>query len=131
MGDLLKKRPAGWTVQLGAIVAFALLAVVVVPLLNQAGVIADYRLNLWGKYLCYAVLAVSLNLLWGYTGLLCLGQCLFFSLGGYAIGMHLMLIIEKTRCITAHCQTLWISSATRRCRRTGCLLRVSGLRRLR
>ena len=95
MVDLLRSRPPGWAVQLGVIVAFALIAVVVVPLLNQAGVIADYKLNLWGKYLCYAVLAVSLNLLWGYTGLLCLGQCLFFSLGGYAIGMHLMLMIGE------------------------------------
>jgi len=41
------------------------------------------------------VLAVGVNLLWGYTGLLSLGQCLFFSLGGYALGMHLMLMIGK------------------------------------
>lgn len=95
MGDFLKKRPAGWAVELGLIVAFALVSVVLVPLMNREGVIEDYKLNLWGKYLCYAVLAVSLNLLWGYTGLLCLGQCLFFSLGGYAMGMHLMLMIGE------------------------------------
>ncbi|MGE9295812.1 MAG: urea ABC transporter permease subunit UrtC [Puniceicoccales bacterium] len=57
--------------------------------------ISDFRLNLWGKYLCYAALAISLNLLWGYTGLLCLGQGLFFALGGYAMGMHLMLMIGE------------------------------------
>ena len=57
--------------------------------------ISDFRINLWGKYLCYAVLALGVNLLWGYTGLLSLGQCLFFSLGGYALGMHLMLKIGR------------------------------------
>jgi len=46
---------------------------------------------LWGKYITYAVLAMSLTLLWGYTGLLCLCQSLFFALGAYAFGMYLML----------------------------------------
>lgn len=58
--------------------------------------VSDFRLNLWGKYLCYAALAISLNLLWGYTGLLCLGQGLFFALGGYALGMHLMLMTSQS-----------------------------------
>ncbi|MGJ8657712.1 MAG: urea ABC transporter permease subunit UrtC [Akkermansiaceae bacterium] len=53
----------------------------------------SFTLSVWGKYLCYAVLAISLNMLWGYTGLLCLGQCLFFAVGGYAFGMYLMLMI--------------------------------------
>src|SRR6185369_5158289 len=43
----------------------------------------------------YAVLALGIDLLWGYTGLLSLGQCLFFSLGGYSLGMYLMLMIGK------------------------------------
>jgi urea transport system permease protein len=55
--------------------------------------VSTFTLSLGGKYLCYAVLALSVDLLWGYTGLLSLGQCLFFSLGGYALGMHLMLMI--------------------------------------
>ena len=55
--------------------------------------ISTFTLSLCGKYLCYAILALSVDLLWGYTGLLSLGQCLFFSLGGYALGMHLMLMI--------------------------------------
>lgn len=50
---------------------------------------------MWGKYLCYAVLAISVDLLWGYTGLLSLGQALFFTLGGYMLGMNLMLMIGK------------------------------------
>jgi urea transport system permease protein len=57
--------------------------------------ISDFTLNLWGKYFTYAVLAISIDLLWGYTGLLCLGQCLFFALGGYALGMYLMLKIGR------------------------------------
>jgi urea ABC transporter permease protein UrtC len=79
----------------------ALLLLVVLPLLNAYGTpgstfhVTDYNINLWGKYLCYGILAISVNLLWGYTGLLSLAQCLFFSLGGYALGMHLMLKIGK------------------------------------
>lgn len=71
----------------------ALFLVVGLPALNAAGVVEDFTLNTWGKYLCYAILAISVDLLWGYTGLLCLGQCLFFALGGYMLGMHLMLKI--------------------------------------
>ena len=80
----------------GELIAVGLLAIVVVlvlPLANQQGWISDFRINLWGKYLCYAILAISVDLLWGYTGLLSLGQALFFSLGGYMIGMHLMRMI--------------------------------------
>lgn len=55
--------------------------------------VSPFTLSLCSKYLCYAVLALSVDLLWGYTGLLSLGQCLFFSLGGYALGMYLMLKI--------------------------------------
>ncbi|MDO8539259.1 MAG: urea ABC transporter permease subunit UrtC [Opitutaceae bacterium] len=72
---------------------FAFLALVVFPLLNSAGVISHFTLNLWGKYLCYALLAISVDLLWGYTGLLSLGQALFFALGGYMHGMYLMRMI--------------------------------------
>ncbi|MBC2604077.1 urea ABC transporter permease subunit UrtC [Puniceicoccus vermicola] len=83
------------------IIIVTLIVVVAMPMLNAFGsessffFVSDYQLNLWGKYLCYAGLAVSLNLLWGYTGLLCLGQGLFFALGGYALGMHLMLKIGE------------------------------------
>jgi urea transport system permease protein len=73
----------------------ALFLVVVMPSLNAAGVVSDFTLNTWGKYVCYAILAIAVDLLWGYTGLLSLGQALFFSLGGYMLGMHLMLMIGK------------------------------------
>jgi urea transport system permease protein len=45
---------------------------------------------LWGKYLCYALLALSLDLVWGYCGILSLGHGAFFALGGYAMGMYMM-----------------------------------------
>ena len=79
----------------------AVVAIVVLPSLNaftpdgSALHISNYSINLYGKYLSYAILAISVDVLWGYTGLLSLGQCLFFSLGGYALGMHLMLMIGK------------------------------------
>ena len=69
------------------------LLTVIFPVLNAHGLLSDYRITLWGKYLCYALLAISVDLLWGYTGLLSLGQALFFSLGGYMFGMYLMLQI--------------------------------------
>ncbi len=80
-------------VELTAAVVIAVLLVVVLPALNAAGVVSNFTINLWGKYLCYGLLAISVDLLWGYTGLLSLGQALFFSLGGYMLGMHLMLMI--------------------------------------
>jgi urea transport system permease protein len=72
------------------------LVVIVVPILNQAVPpssafhISAYGLTLVGKYLCYALLALSVDLIWGYCGILSLGQAAFFSLGGYAMGMYLM-----------------------------------------
>lgn len=73
--------------------ALAAFFLVVFPLLNARGVVSDFTINLWGKYFCYALLAISVDLLWGYTGLLSLGQALFFSLGGYMMGMYLMRMI--------------------------------------
>jgi urea transport system permease protein len=52
--------------------------------------VSDFTINLYGKYLCYSIVGISVDLLWGYTGLLSLGQCLFFALGGYMMGMYLM-----------------------------------------
>jgi urea transport system permease protein len=55
--------------------------------------VSNFTINLYGKYLCYAILAISVDLLWGYVGLLSLGQALYFSLGGYMMGMYLMRLI--------------------------------------
>ena len=52
--------------------------------------VPSHIVALLGKYLCYALLAVSLDLIWGYAGILSLGHGAFFALGGYAIGMHMM-----------------------------------------
>ena len=80
-------------IEIVAVATIAVFLTVIFPLLNARGHISNFTVNLWGKYLCYALLAISVDLLWGYTGLLSLGQALFFSLGGYMIGMHLMLMI--------------------------------------
>ena len=81
--------------ELAGFLAAALALCVLLPVLNTSGTVSDFTLNTWGKYLCYALLAISVDLLWGYTGLLSLGQALFFSLGGYMIGMYLMLMIGE------------------------------------
>jgi urea transport system permease protein len=57
--------------------------------------ISDYTVALAGKIMCYAIVAVAMDLIWGYTGILSLGHGLFFALGGYAMGMHLMRMIGR------------------------------------
>src|SRR5712672_1119164 len=52
--------------------------------------VPTYLVALWGKYVCYALLALSIDLIWGYCGILSLGHGAFFALGGYAMGMYLM-----------------------------------------
>ncbi|WP_420821179.1 urea ABC transporter permease subunit UrtC [Sneathiella limimaris] len=52
--------------------------------------VPTYMVSLLGKYLCYALLALSVDLIWGYCGILSLGHGAFFALGGYAMGMYLM-----------------------------------------
>ena len=71
-------------------------AVLIVALLNllvpaESGLhVSSYTVSLLGKYLCYALLALALDLVWGYCGILSLGHGAFFALGGYAMGMYLM-----------------------------------------
>jgi urea transport system permease protein len=75
------------------------LLLLVIPLLNVLPPadswfhVSDFTMNLLGKFLAFAILALGLDLIWGYTGILSLGQGVFFGLGAYAIGMHLMLNI--------------------------------------
>jgi urea transport system permease protein len=78
--------------------ALAMLLVVVLPICNALTpgsplFVSDFTLNLFGKFLTYAILALGLDLLWGYAGVLSLGHGVFFGLGAYAMGMHLMLEI--------------------------------------
>ncbi len=82
---------AGWL-----FVAVIAIAAVLVPLsalgLPQTSpfYMPSYLVQLVGKYLCYAILAIALDLVWGYCGILSLGHGAFFALGGYAMGMYLM-----------------------------------------
>jgi urea transport system permease protein len=72
-----------------------------VPILNSVTApgsalhVPDYLVALLGKFLCFAIVAVAMDLLWGYTGILSLGHGVFFALGGYAMGMYLMLSIGE------------------------------------
>jgi urea transport system permease protein len=52
--------------------------------------VSDFVISVAGKYLCYAILALAIDLVWGYAGILTLGHAAFFALGGYAMGMYLM-----------------------------------------
>jgi urea transport system permease protein len=81
-----------------AFLAAAVLLVVVLPALNALPQgsplrVSNFTLNLFGKFLTYAILALGIDLIWGYTGVLSLGHGVFFGLGAYAMGMHLMLEI--------------------------------------
>jgi urea transport system permease protein len=89
-GDGRFDRGASWFLVVLAAVAIA------VPLLNQvvpsssALHVSAFGITLIGKYLCYGMLALAVDLIWGYCGILSLGHAAFFALGGYAMGMYLM-----------------------------------------
>jgi urea transport system permease protein len=75
------------------VIAVALVAVPLLNLLTPEGSalhVPIWLVSLMGKYLCYAILALALDLVWGYCGILSLGHGAFFALGGYAMGMYLM-----------------------------------------
>jgi urea transport system permease protein len=83
--------------KIGAIIVALLVgSALLLPLMNLALpaesplAVSTYSLSLLGKYLCFAMLALSLDLVWGYCGILSLGHGAFFALGGYAMGMYLM-----------------------------------------
>ena len=92
----LYSRPT-WAIVLGA----WLLLAVVVPILHLAVPassalhLGGYAVTLGGKILCYATVALAMDLVWGYAGILSLGHGLFFALGGYAMGMYLMRAIGR------------------------------------
>ena len=79
-----------------ALGVFLVLALLVVPLLNLAVApesafhVSAYAITLIGKIMCYALVAVAMDLIWGFGGILSLGHGLFFALGSYAFGMYLM-----------------------------------------
>ena len=87
----------GWLLTFGLLFA----AIVLIPILNVFVSeesflhVPDYMFPLLGKYLCYAMVALAVDLIWGYAGILSLGHGVFFSMGGYAMGMYLMRSIGK------------------------------------
>ncbi|MCA6216889.1 urea ABC transporter permease subunit UrtC [Ideonella sp. B7] len=82
----------GWTT-VAVVTAVVAVLVPVLNLLVPAGSplhLSDYAVALIGKIMCYAICALAMDLIWGYTGILSLGHGVFFALGGYAMGMYLM-----------------------------------------
>ncbi|OWW21527.1 urea ABC transporter permease subunit UrtC [Noviherbaspirillum denitrificans] len=102
MSPSLFSRPA-WT---GILACAGILALL--PVLNLAFEpghalhVSSYTVALVGKFMCYAIAALALDLVWGYTGILSLGHGLFFALGGYAHGMYLMRSIGKDGVYQSH-----------------------------
>jgi urea transport system permease protein len=92
LSALLRNHERGGFILLAVLAA----ACVIVPVCNLLVPAAwpihvpTFTVTLLGKYLCFALLAVALDLVWGYVGILSLGHAAFFALGGYAMGMHLM-----------------------------------------
>ena len=84
----------GWA-RLALLVVITLI-LIGIPVLNlvvpadSALHLSDYAVSLLGKIMCYAICALAMDLIWGYTGILSLGHGLFFALGGYGMGMYLM-----------------------------------------
>ena len=75
------------------VIALILIGIPVLNLVvpaNSAFHLSDYAVSLLGKIMCYAICALAMDLIWGYTGILSLGHGLFFALGGYGMGMYLM-----------------------------------------
>ncbi|NIF47447.1 urea ABC transporter permease subunit UrtC [Enterobacter sp. Ap-1006] len=88
----LGRKAPRLTLVLGTLLVILLLTLPFLTLLPASNPLSlsTYTLTLIGKILCYAIIAVALDLVWGYAGLLSLGHGLFFALGGYAMGMYLM-----------------------------------------
>lgn len=92
-----------WLALTATVIVLALL-----PLLNLVLVaghplhVSAYAVALLGKFMCYALAALALDLVWGYTGILSLGHGLFFALGGYAHGMYLMRAIGRDGVYQSH-----------------------------
>lgn len=83
---------SSWSAFLVALLAVCALAPVLNLMVPQGSAfhLSDYAIALLGKIMCYAICALAMDLIWGYTGILSLGHGLFFALGGYAMGMYLM-----------------------------------------
>ena len=77
-------------IELGIVVGVGLVLLLVMPaIFNATG--QGFRINLLGRFMALSIAALAIDLIWGFTGLLSLGHGVFFTLGGYALGMHLKL----------------------------------------
>jgi urea transport system permease protein len=87
---LLSKK--GWSAFLVALIVVCAIAPVLNLMVPEGSVfhLSDFAVSLIGKIMCYAICALAMDLIWGYTGILSLGHGLFFALGGYMMGMYLM-----------------------------------------
>ncbi|SEM02898.1 amino acid/amide ABC transporter membrane protein 2, HAAT family [Chitinophaga rupis] len=72
-------------------ILFILFFAVVLPVGNMLGLVSVNSISLWGRYFCFAIAALGIDLIWGYTGIMSMCQAFFFCLGGYCMGMHLLL----------------------------------------
>ncbi|AEF39053.1 Urea ABC transporter, permease protein UrtC [Hoyosella subflava DQS3-9A1] len=91
----IPKADRSWFERYGVVLGFAvgaLMLFVVAP-----AVLSDFRLNLLGKFLCFAIVAVGIGLAWGRGGMLTLGQGVFFGLGAYMMAMHMKLADAEIR----------------------------------
>jgi len=82
----------GWiAIGIASLIAFVVFPVLTIAVPPESPFhISQYWVTLIGKIMCYAIVAIAMDLVWGYTGILSLGHGLFFALGGYAMGMYLM-----------------------------------------
>jgi urea transport system permease protein len=82
----------GWATFLVALISVCAIAPILNLVVLEGSVfhLSDFAVSLLGKIMCYAICALAMDLIWGYTGILSLGHGLFFALGGYAMGMYLM-----------------------------------------
>ncbi|MEO5670042.1 MAG: urea ABC transporter permease subunit UrtC, partial [Ramlibacter sp.] len=94
---VLPDRPAvlsraGWSAFIVALIVVCAVAPALNLLVPADSVfhMSDYAVALVGKIMCYAIVALAIDLIWGYSGILSLGHGLFFALGGYMMGMYLM-----------------------------------------
>ena len=95
---ILPPPRAGGALVLRGLLLAGLALLALLPVLNQlppqsALYVSDFIVSVSGKWICYAILALAIDLAWGYAGILSLGHGAFFALGGYAMGMHLMRLI--------------------------------------
>src|ERR687886_2512660 len=88
------KHQKAWLKEAAIVSAIALIFIFLIP-----GILPDVRLNQLGRFLALAIVALGIDLIWGYTGLLSLGHGVFFAIGGYAFAMHLKLQIPPTASI--------------------------------